>query len=173
MVGIILIYMKKLFAVGVFTGTFFSLFLVVQAVTILTVPQGGTGWGYPGGFVAGVIPYGNGLNPLATSSSLTFDGSKLIVTNASTTNLSATSFCLTGDICRTTWPTGASGGTIGMLAAWASATTLTATSSPTAANYIATSTTATSTFAGDVGLTGDYLIVSTTSAAAPLASLPE
>lgn len=79
---------------------------IVQAATILHVGGGGTGWGNPGGFVTGVIPFGNGLSPLATSSAFTFNtaGSRLTVTNASTTNLSATAFCLTGDVCRTTWP---------------------------------------------------------------------
>lgn len=49
--------------------------------------------------------------------------------NASTTGLTATSICLTGDVCRTTWPVGGSGsvsgGTIGFVTRWASSTGLT------------------------------------------------
>lgn len=55
------------------------------------------------------VIYGGGINnPIATSSDLQFNTSakKLTVTNASSTNLSAASFCLTGDACRSTWPTG-------------------------------------------------------------------
>ena len=99
-------------------------------------------------------------------------------TYASTTALSAESLCLTGDDCVTTWPTGGSG--IG----WASSTDPTSiyftgsgnvgigTTSPyaklsvvgeTVAQYFtATSTTATSTFAGDVnigsGAAGDSIM---------------
>jgi hypothetical protein len=47
---------------------------------------------------------------------------------------------------------GVTGGTAGMLAAFTSATALTATGTPTAAAYVATSSTATSYFAGNVGI---------------------
>jgi hypothetical protein len=78
---------------------------------------------------------GNGRWGLFASSTSVFD-------YASTTQLSAVSLCLTGDTCRTTWPSGSvSGGTTGMLASWTDSTTLTATSGPTAAYFYATSTT--------------------------------
>lgn len=50
--------------------------------------------------------FGNGTGALATSSALIFSnsGSLLTVTNASSTSLSAQSFCLTNDVCRSTWP---------------------------------------------------------------------
>jgi hypothetical protein len=44
----------------------------VVASSILNVGLGGTGWGYPGGFFYGSIPIGNGLNPIATSTNLSF-----------------------------------------------------------------------------------------------------
>ncbi len=59
-----------------------------------------------------------------------------------------------GKVIATTTPSSTlSGGTTGMLTSWASPTTLNSTSTPTAAAYIATSTTATSTFAGPVHIT--------------------
>lgn len=101
----------------------------------------------------GIAWFQNGLNASTTSH---FD-------YASTTALSATSLCLTGDVCRTTWPTGGSG------TGWATSTSDTTsiystapgnigigTTSPysklsvagqiVTSNIIATSTTATSTF---------------------------
>src|SRR5205807_1477867 len=60
------------------------------STSTLSVPYGGTGWG---NIVAGSILYGNGAGALATSSALSFSGTLLTATNASTTNLSAgTSF---------------------------------------------------------------------------------
>ena len=55
---------------------------------------------------------------------------------------------------------GLSGGTAGMLASWTGALTLTATGTPTAASYFASSTTATSTFAGGMNITGSGLQIS-------------
>lgn len=59
---------------------------------------------YATGFTGGSIPFGSsGL--LGTSSTLTFDGTRFNTTYASTSVLSATSLCLTGDLpCRSTWP---------------------------------------------------------------------
>lgn len=83
------------------------------ATPALTVTQGGTGWG---AFGLGNIPIGGGTSlpgslRFATSTGFRFATSTqtLTATYASTTAVSATSVCLTGDICRTTWPTGGSG----------------------------------------------------------------
>ncbi len=70
--------------------------------------QGGTGLI---DISAGSIPFGSVPNlRLATSSGLQFSNaaSRLTATYASTTALSAATLCLTGDICRTTWPSGGS-----------------------------------------------------------------
>ncbi|MDE2232897.1 MAG: hypothetical protein KGJ90_02080 [Patescibacteria group bacterium] len=57
---------------------------------------------YTTGFDNGFLPFGSsGL--LATSSNLSFDGAALQAKYASTTQLSATSLCLSTD-CRTAWP---------------------------------------------------------------------
>lgn len=120
----------------------------VYALSISTVPQGGTGWG---NIQSSNILVGNGTTRLATSSDLVFSTSlrRFTATYASSTAFTSTTICLTGDTCRTTWPSASiSGGTAGMLTAWTDATTLTATGTPTAASYFATSTTATSTFNG-------------------------
>ena len=91
---------------------------VTQAITILPTQQGGTGWGYPGQIFHGAIIFGNyGGSQLATSTNLTFATSTNLfsTTYASTTAVSAISFCLTGDICRTTWPSGGSGASTTLL----------------------------------------------------------
>lgn len=82
---------------------------IVEALTIYTVPQGGTGWG---ALQSSNILIGNGTTKIATSSGLTFStaSSRLTATYASSTAISATTICITGDLpCRTTWPTGGSG----------------------------------------------------------------
>jgi hypothetical protein len=133
------------------------------------VPNGGTGWGK---LVAGTILIGNDANKIATSTNLTFSTSlnRLTTLYASTTAVSATTLCLTGDTCRTTWPSASvSGGTAGMVTAWLTSSTLTATGTPTVTSIVATSSTATSTFQQDVWigspteLPGPYLIVASTS----------
>ncbi len=72
-------------------GTFLLLGSIAYASSMLNVGLGGTGIGYPFGFTAGTILIGNGVAPVATSTNLTFATSTntLTVTNASTTNLSA------------------------------------------------------------------------------------
>lgn len=112
------------------------------------------------------------------TSAFTFNttGNILTVTNASTTNFTASyasSTSLVGGtitipnlgtsagtflavnpsgvvIATTTPSTSVSGGTTGMLTSWASASTLTATGTPTATAYFATSTTATSSLLGNL-----------------------
>lgn len=106
----------------------------VVAYAQLTVPQGGTG---QTSFTAGYIPYGG-------SSSLRLDReaaffytpslNRLTVELASTTAITATTICLSGDTCRTTWPTDGGGGggsiststtpTPGNLAFWTSVSAL-------------------------------------------------
>lgn len=95
---------------AIFLTIGFAFPLGVYAATILGVGGGGTGIGLPGGFVAGTIPFGNGLQKLATSSAFMFNnaGSRLTVTNASTTALSASVFCLSTD-CKTAWPSAGAG----------------------------------------------------------------
>lgn len=68
-------------------------FAGLTLTTPLTVPNGGTGWA---SIASGFIPYGNGGSALATSSSLTFDGTKLIATYASTTALTASGSLFVG-----------------------------------------------------------------------------
>lgn len=71
------------------------------AQTIVQVPQGGTGWGNPGGITTGTILVGNGLAKMATSSAFTFSTalSRLSVTYSSSTAVTATDFfgALTGN----------------------------------------------------------------------------
>lgn len=115
--------------------------LALAAFVPLPVNQGGTGWGYPGGLESGRIIFGSGTSRVGTSTNLFWDntnsrlgvgsstpgfkfsiGSGLTgfsfsdsgtssIPYASTTALSAASLCLTGDTCRTTWPSSSGGGT--------------------------------------------------------------
>lgn len=139
----------------------------VVAYAQLTVPQGGTG---QTSFTAGYIPYGG-------SSSLRLDReaaffytpslNRLTVDLASTTAITATTICLSGDTCRTTWPTSGGGGssiststtpTPGNLAFW---------TSDSALSSVATGTlTETATgleFSATRGLVGGSAILSLTS----------
>ncbi len=96
--------MKKLLAALAF------LLLPTLALAQLNTHQGGTGLV---DISSGSVPFGSVFNlRLGTSSNFQFNNaaSRLTVTNASTTALSATVFCLTGDTCRTTWPSGGGGG---------------------------------------------------------------
>ncbi len=61
-------------------------------------------------------------------------------------------------------------GFAGMLTSWSDSNTITATSGPTAAYYIATSTTATSTFAGGFAVGGNNLVVDRSSGRVSLAT---
>lgn len=78
-----------------------------QSPGVLPAWQGGTTVNF---WQSGSIPVGAGYY-LATSSGFTYSttSQRLTVTNASTTNFSATTICLTGDTCRTTWPSGSIG----------------------------------------------------------------
>lgn len=40
---------------------------IAHAATVLFPSGGGTGWGFPGGIQTGAIPYGNGTNPVSTT----------------------------------------------------------------------------------------------------------
>lgn len=141
----------------------------VYAASVFTVPQGGTG---AATFNQGWIYSPGGTNAVAGSSSptvnyITATSSTIASTlpYASSTAVSATTVCLTGDVCRTAWP-------VGRQADWnqqlnynvlsltptttipvwvkdqffASSSAVIA-GSATASTFIATSTTATSTFA--------------------------
>lgn len=69
---------------------------------------------------------------------------------ATSTAVTATTICFPTD-CRQAWPTASvTGGTQGMMTAWASATTLTATGTPTGGSFFATSSVSTSTFMGPI-----------------------
>lgn len=119
----------------------------VVAYAQLTVPQGGTG---QTSFTAGYIPYGG-------SSSLRLDReaaffytpslNRLTMDNASTTALTATTICLSGDTCRTTWP---SGGSSNWSIIPGGLRTSTTTDFAQAAYFVASSTTGTTTFNGDL-----------------------
>lgn len=62
------INMKKILTPLIIVAvTFLMVYSVVQAVTILTVPQGGTGWGSPGGFQSNTVLVGNGTGKIATT----------------------------------------------------------------------------------------------------------
>ncbi|MDR3470357.1 MAG: tail fiber domain-containing protein [Devosia sp.] len=60
--------------------------LASDVTGILPVGNGGTGWA---AIQSGAIPYGNGAGAIATSSALTFDGTKLIAGYASTTAITS------------------------------------------------------------------------------------
>ena len=78
--------------------------LIVSGPTVVGIGQGGTGWSY---FNAGVIPIGNYNARFATSSNFTFatSSSRLTVTYASSTAISASTICI-GTDCQTSWPAG-------------------------------------------------------------------
>lgn len=137
---------------------------------ILNVPNGGTG---AATFGQGWLFSSGGTSALSASTSPTVNyivatsttASQFI--NASTTNVSAANICLTGDICRTTWPSGGSlsGGSPNTLTYWINGTTVGATSSPTIGYLTATSTSATSTIAG-------YLVISSSTPSATIFNGP-
>lgn len=123
---------KLLFTLGSLAGgLLFGATLAIAAAYL--VPQGGTGLQYPlTGFKAGSILFGNGTSPLATSTGLQYSSAaqRLTYTYGSTTAESTGTLCLTGDTCRTTWPSGSGGGsgtvststneTAGFLSYWTS-----------------------------------------------------
>lgn len=123
-----------------------ALLIVVMplvALAQLTVPQGGTG---QTGFTGGYIPYGGSSSlRLDREAAFTYSASlnRLTVDNASTTGITATQICLSGDTCISTWPTG------GGSSKWTDGGSLIY---PTNGEYVSatyftgTSTTATSTF---------------------------
>jgi len=124
-----------------------ALLIVVMplvALAQLTVPQGGTG---QTGFTGGYIPYGGSSSlRLDREAAFTYSASlnRLTVDNASTTGITATTICLSGDTCISTWPTGGGGSS-----KWTDGGTFIypATGEYVSATYFTgTSTTATSTF---------------------------
>ncbi len=91
--------------------------------------------------VKGNLQIGNSSIYLKSAATSTFDGG---------IDLSAGCFAVAGTCIG--GGSSISGGTAGMLTSWVNSTTLTATSGPTAAFYAATSSSATSTFAGNLQL---------------------
>lgn len=92
-------------------GGFGFYYVANAATTAAKVNVGGTGLtAVKPGFIlfGGTTATAN----LATSTGLSFNvsGNRLTIVNGSSTVLSATTFCLTGDTCRTTWPTSGGGG---------------------------------------------------------------
>lgn len=88
-------YIASLLAALVLASTFP---ISVAHAAILTVPNGGTGWGIPGGGITGgSILFGNWIGKLGTSSHLSFATTTRIftTTNASTTNFTASSYAST------------------------------------------------------------------------------
>lgn len=100
------------------TGLTTGLCLTLDANKILTTTSCGGGGAGSGtistttGLVSGQVDFSTGVSTIGNDSSFLFDTAtkKLTATFASTTAFTATSICLTGDICRQTWPT-SSGGT--------------------------------------------------------------
>jgi hypothetical protein len=123
----------------------------------------------------------NGLITVSTSTSLaTLTAStsptftNLYTTNASTTGFTATTICLTGDICRTTWPTGGGTGSIststtaqiGKVAIWTGLATLGNGSlfdNGTVAGYNATSSTISFNVQGTAGSSNTIFNVASSS----------
>lgn len=164
---------KKVAIIFAFVGFFFGAYgltVFASSCTPFFTFQGGTG---SCGLQAGKILFGNGTSAVATSTALTFSSTGntlLTVTNASSTNLSATAFCLTGDTCRTTWPasvsiggsdtqvqfndSGSLGGNAAFIFTKTGTTKLTITNASstnlTSSSYFAMTGTATSTFGGAI-----------------------
>ena len=113
---------------------------------ILPVANGGTGWG---SLASGAILFGNGSSSVATSSALTFDGTKLSFTYASSTafTVSGSAYFPFG-----TWNSSGNVG-IGTTSPYRQLSVASAAvfgGDVTAATFTSTSTTATSTFAGPI-----------------------
>lgn len=102
---------------------------------VQTVKQGGTGWGNLQGTN---VLIGNWTNKIATSTGLTFA--------TSTDTLSTTNLTVSGTLTATLGITGANN----MVLSANGSGTIIGTSTPSASHYLATSTTATSTFAGGI-----------------------
>jgi len=97
-----------------------------------------------------LVPFSNSTYSLGTTTPSTKSWKNLIVDMV----------CLTGDSCRTTWPTGGSGS---FTDAWTiingGLRTATSTDFAQANYFVATSTTATSTFAGDITMTHNHWLI--------------
>ena len=151
-------------ALAVTSVVLFAALPAYAASSVLQWYNGGTG-----NIFAGSIPFGNGsYTQTSTSSNLTWTNASnnLSFTFGSSTALSATTLCLTGDICRTTWPTG------GGANFWTSLGGNIYNNTGTRVQYAAsdaTSTTATSTITNALTITGPtnthpgYLNIGTTS----------
>ena len=88
--------MKKLFIA--------LLLLLTPTITLAQVTAKGGGTGTTT-WQTNSIPYFGGFRFTENNAFLSFNGTTFATKYASTTQVSATSLCLTGDICRTTWPT--------------------------------------------------------------------
>lgn len=89
--------MKDLRFIGYLALFTFLFSGVAYATTTLFPNQGGTGISYATGIQTGSILYGQGTSAMATSSNLSFDGSILTATNASTTFLSVNNNEISGE----------------------------------------------------------------------------
>lgn len=110
--------------------TVLALFQVASAQPVFTAKQGGTGTST---WQTNAIPFFGGFRFTEKKADFNFNpnGNLFTFTNGSSTALSATVFCLIGDTCRTTWPSGSGGSgsvgtstvpTIGQLAYWTTTT---------------------------------------------------
>lgn len=88
-------------------------FALVQTASATTLFPSGGGTGTTT-YQTNSIPYFNGTYLTEKNGSLSFDGTKLKMTYASSTAISADTLCLNSDTCRSTWPSGSGGsGSIG------------------------------------------------------------
>ncbi len=79
---------KLKYALTFLLGAFLFVGVPVQAAPTITYPVGGgTGWGAPGGLSSGSILFGQGLNPVGTSTNLFWDNTNSRLGIATTTPL--------------------------------------------------------------------------------------
>lgn len=97
---------------ALFASTIAAVFFIFGSSIAHAAPSTlGTGNGGTGTttWITNSVPYFNGSRFVENNSLFNFTGTKLNVSYASTTETDATTICLTGDTCRTTWPSGGSG----------------------------------------------------------------
>ncbi|MDE2218414.1 MAG: tail fiber domain-containing protein [Patescibacteria group bacterium] len=117
--------------------------------SLLAVPYGGTGWA---SIQSGAIPYGNGSSAFSTTTAGTAGNVLALLNGIPTWTATSTLSTITGTLAVSKGGTGQTSFGQGWLNS--DGTTLSASTSPTVAYLTATSTTATSTFAGGMSVAG-------------------